>query len=762
MSAFTPTLNRGDNMDKIVSRKIAPVLHKIALHKTVLLLLLFLVLIAAAVAEEPSGDGSEENPFYFESMEGGILGVTEDCIPLVRLGSGEGSWQPVHEQTAFTVEGEGTETNPFKIAGGVKGITCHYNSASIVDYAQLLYWDPAVSITGGWVMELSSIPFQGDGSEENPWHLDSGEIGILGMTNACELMAKPVDGEWEHYEFNKGKYGFVRGDGSENNPFRVDGGVTGVMCRHDAGANEFPLQLLRWDPAKIFIGSWVDVAPAPSQAENSPQGAIAQEFSRVTAPSAAPPLGTIIQETREFTQGLSRRSQEIDEVWQKIRDKIGVAGEALQNIWHNKRWKRFEEVYLPESFAPSAGAGPCFPVRQESFESNSANFGSPRSEGKRCHAGVDLYTTGNAEIVAVDDGEVLGVNEFTECSGVKALRIMVYHPSLGKTINYAELREGSFTLRAGDRVSRGQVLGKADVCTSGENTMLHLELYEGRVERPLRWDTPPGPVVNQNQCAEDPAYLATKPAALLDPRAFLNTLDFCEEAVRGEQYGIRFDDTTHVQKIMEAADLFNMDFCFPLVVVSHESGGKSDTIGSDANVPGCKIKSRRLLLMRDSEACKNEYGSEDNPQEALMRDCLNNEDTSYDRYERPKKNVNACLDDFLDTTTYKITKPTRQDFCSGNFDPTFTYGIGLGQITPSAGSSSIDIYGKTYTHCELFDPNANIVAMLGLLKEKRAGKGQTQAEIQEVYQRYVGSLTPGALRRVNDHLACVEQRQLVS
>ncbi len=480
-------------MDKIGSHKIVLVLHKIALHKTVLLLLLFLVLIAAAVAEEPLGDGSEENPFHFESMEGGILGVTEDCALMARLESGEGTWQFAHEQTAFAVEGEGTETNPFKIAGGVKGIVCRY-TAGIVDYAQLLYWDPVARVVGGWVVDPSSIPFGGDGSEENPWHLESGEIGILGVTNACELMAKPADGEWEYYEFNKGKYGFVRGDGSDNDPFRVDGGVTGVMCRHDAGADEFPLQLLRWDPAKTSTGGWVDVAPAPSQAENSPQGAIAQEFSRVTAPSAAPPSETSIQETRELTQGLSRRSQEIDEVWQKIRDKIGVAGEALQKIWHNRQWKRFEEVYLPERVAgvPVESQAIVNAALAEYARWNYGELKEADAEGKRI-VEEEYFGAAGASLPATQPWSAAFISFVMKRAGVSDFPVSTQHSAYFRTIKNREVSScTSYPLSQIAAIGAGDVLCKGREYTVDygsfpeENFPAHCDIVTERIGEGLK------------------------------------------------------------------------------------------------------------------------------------------------------------------------------------------------------------------------------------------------------------------------------------
>lgn len=84
------------------------------------------------------------------------------------------------------------------------------------------------------------------------------------------------------------------------------------------------------------------------------------------------------------------------------------------------------------------------------------------------------------------DGEVTAIFPFLVCKdgwGCKQFggcprqtnAVMIYHPSLGKTINYGEMDANQIKVSVGQKVTRGQVLGRASYCG-----MLHFELYQGR------------------------------------------------------------------------------------------------------------------------------------------------------------------------------------------------------------------------------------------------------------------------------------------
>jgi len=60
--------------------------------------------------------------------------------------------------------------------------------------------------------------------------------------------------------------------------------------------------------------------------------------------------------------------------------------------------------------------------------------------------------------------------------------VLIYYPSLGKTINYGEIDAGHVKVRVGQRVNKGTYIGRAGHCG-----MLHFEVYSGRRSSNLRW-----------------------------------------------------------------------------------------------------------------------------------------------------------------------------------------------------------------------------------------------------------------------------------
>lgn len=213
----------------------------------------------------------------------------------------------------------------------------------------------------------------------------------------------------------------------------------------------------------------------------------------------------------------------------------------------------------------------------------------------------------------------------------------------------------------------------------------------------------------------------------------------------GKFWGLQFQDVNYLVNAVETARSKEIDPCYVLTAIHHESSGAWWVVGNDANVPGCKVISRRKLLLENSPNCKNLYKGtpKESPSKQLMKDCLKNIDNSFTRYERPRKGVNSCFDDLLDTKTYNLGLPKKPEdrinfFCSNQYRSAYTWGIGLGQITPSAGSRSINIAGTTYTHCDLFDAGKNIDAIVDLLKTKGASAGISTENLVKVFGGYVG------------------------
>jgi murein DD-endopeptidase MepM/ murein hydrolase activator NlpD len=93
----------------------------------------------------------------------------------------------------------------------------------------------------------------------------------------------------------------------------------------------------------------------------------------------------------------------------------------------------------------------------------------------------------------------------------------VYHPSLGKTINYGEVDGDKVKVKKGDSIKKGMLIGVASYCG-----MLHFEVYSGKQTANARWYPPSGgKAENPDKCAR--MYMHTKPANLEDPRPWIQS-----------------------------------------------------------------------------------------------------------------------------------------------------------------------------------------------------------------------------------------------
>ena len=107
-----------------------------------------------------------------------------------------------------------------------------------------------------------------------------------------------------------------------------------------------------------------------------------------------------------------------------------------------------------------------------SYKSGAGRFGSNRSNGKRKHGGCDLYAPTGTEVRAMADGVVRYVGYFYENTD----HIEVVHDK--HIIRYGEVLLGKSLVKAGDPVSRGQVIGYVGkLSIKVPSMMLHLEMY---------------------------------------------------------------------------------------------------------------------------------------------------------------------------------------------------------------------------------------------------------------------------------------------
>ena len=136
-------------------------------------------------------------------------------------------------------------------------------------------------------------------------------------------------------------------------------------------------------------------------------------------------------------------------------------------------------------------------------KSNQAAFNSNRSNGKRKHAGRDLYTDPFTTIVAICDGVVLEItNNFVDGTG--AITIL-HEVKDGRRfiVRYGEVENSHILVKKGQSVEQGQELAKTGwlrtlykkVVPGYDIYMLHFELYTGKIDidlsTPLSNSTPP-------------------------------------------------------------------------------------------------------------------------------------------------------------------------------------------------------------------------------------------------------------------------------
>lgn len=132
--------------------------------------------------------------------------------------------------------------------------------------------------------------------------------------------------------------------------------------------------------------------------------------------------------------------------------------------------------------SPTLGAGACFPftkLPKDSWKSGPRRFDANRNQGKRAHAGCDLYVSAGTPIYAVLDGVVLR-DPYHFYDVVFALD--VDHGDF--VARYGEIRTDC-PLRKGDRVTAGDPIAKVGKMKAVAQPMLHFEVYDKSAGGPL-------------------------------------------------------------------------------------------------------------------------------------------------------------------------------------------------------------------------------------------------------------------------------------
>lgn len=116
-----------------------------------------------------------------------------------------------------------------------------------------------------------------------------------------------------------------------------------------------------------------------------------------------------------------------------------------------------------------------------------------------CHEGVDLYAKKGQEVYAIEDGVIVGIENFT---GDKAnppspwwnntIAILVKGKS--GVILYGELKPNVFKFKIGENISTGDYIGiiepvlKKDKGVVPSTSMLHIELYDEDTTQSVIWE----------------------------------------------------------------------------------------------------------------------------------------------------------------------------------------------------------------------------------------------------------------------------------
>lgn len=107
-------------------------------------------------------------------------------------------------------------------------------------------------------------------------------------------------------------------------------------------------------------------------------------------------------------------------------------------------------------------------------------FGATRDDGRRKHAGCDIYAPAGTEVRAITRGQVIRA-PYEFYRGTWAVDI----DHFDFIARYCELEPNHIKLEVGTLVTGADTIGKVGKISGIDETMLHLEIYTGKCSGPL-------------------------------------------------------------------------------------------------------------------------------------------------------------------------------------------------------------------------------------------------------------------------------------
>ena len=118
-----------------------------------------------------------------------------------------------------------------------------------------------------------------------------------------------------------------------------------------------------------------------------------------------------------------------------------------------------------------------FPVAGEhTFGGDGSRFGSDRDGGRRRHQGQDVSADEGTPLVAVRGGVVRHTGDQPSGAGIY---VVIQGAGESRDYVYMHLQEGSLTLKPGDRVRTGAVIGRVGTTGASSGPHLHFEIWQG-------------------------------------------------------------------------------------------------------------------------------------------------------------------------------------------------------------------------------------------------------------------------------------------